>query len=197
MKIRELSIAGAFEVTPALHRDSRGVFLEFYKSDDLAEATGSSFRVAQANLSTSIEGVVRGVHFAAVPPGQAKQVTCITGSVLDVVVDLRVGSPTFGRWESVTLDDTQRQVMVLAEGLGHAFCSLTPDATVMYLTSTSYEPTREHVVNALDPELDLPWSSRDPVMSPRDAAAPTLAEARAAGLLPRYEDCRSIDELRA
>ena len=101
MKIRPLAIEGAFEIIPAQHGDSRGLFLEWYRFDRLAEAVGHPLRLAQANLSVSARGVVRGIHFADVPPGQAKYVTCSRGAVLDAVVDLRVGSPTFGQWEGV------------------------------------------------------------------------------------------------
>src|SRR3954451_13625021 len=157
MKIRPLSIAGAFEVTPAQHSDPRGTFLEWYRFDRLAEAVGHPLDLAQANLSTSARGVVRGIHYADVPPGQAKYVTCVRGAVLDVVVDLRVGSPTFGQWEAVRLDDDSRHAGFIAEGLGHAFMALTDDATVVYLCSTGYAPGREHGVNPLDPQLALPW----------------------------------------
>ena len=98
MKIRPLAVEGAFEIIPAPHGDSRGLFLEWYRFDRLAEAVGHPMRLAQANLSVSARGVVRGIHYADVPPGQAKYVTCSRGAVLDAVVDLRVGSPTFGQW---------------------------------------------------------------------------------------------------
>src|SRR5919202_5624129 len=125
MHIRELGIPGAFEVTPVPHRDERGAFLEWFRQDELAAAVGHELELAQANCSISRRGVVRGVHCAEVPPGQAKYVTCSRGAVLDVVVDLRVGSPTFGRWEGVRLDDVDRRAVYLAEGLGHGFCALS------------------------------------------------------------------------
>ena len=111
MDIRPLSIEGAWEISPKLHGDPRGLFTEWYRFDRLAEVVGHPLRLAQANLSVSSRGVVRGIHFADVPPGQAKYVTCVRGAVLDVVVDLRVGSPTFGRWEGVRLDDTDRRAV--------------------------------------------------------------------------------------
>ncbi|XVV16584.1 dTDP-4-dehydrorhamnose 3,5-epimerase family protein [Actinoplanes sp. CA-131856] len=192
MKIRPLSIEGAWEVTPVQHGDDRGTFLEWYRFDRLAEAVGHSLDLRQANLSTSARDVVRGVHFADVPPGQAKYVTCVSGSILDVVVDLRVGSPTFGSWEAVPLDDVERRAVYLAEGLGHAFCALTDDATVTYLCSATYRPGHEHGVHPLDEELGIDWPAGAALLSPKDAAAPTLAEARAAGLLPRYDECREF-----
>ncbi|MCU7726396.1 dTDP-4-dehydrorhamnose 3,5-epimerase [Actinoplanes sp. KI2] len=189
MKIRPLTVEGAYEITPVQHGDARGSFLEWYRFDRLAEAVGHPLDLAQANLSTSARDVVRGIHFADVPPGQAKYVTCVTGSVLDVIVDIRVGSPTFGAWEAVPLDDRERKAVYLAEGLGHAFCALTEGATVTYLCSSTYRPGHEHGVNPLDPELGIAWPVATPLLSTKDAAAPSLAEARAAGLLPDYETC--------
>jgi dTDP-4-dehydrorhamnose 3,5-epimerase len=194
VKIRPLGIEGAFEVTPVQHGDSRGRFLEWYRFDALAEAVGHPLDLAQANLSTSARGVVRGIHFADVPPGQAKYVTCVSGAVLDVIVDIRVGSPTFGTWEAVRLDDEDRRAVYLAEGLGHGFCALTEGATVAYLCSSTYRPGHEHGVHPLDPELGIAWSVSDPVLSGKDAEAPSLAEAGVNGLLPRYDACRSYVE---
>ena len=189
MRIRPLSIEGAFEVTPVVHGDERGAFCEAYRHDVLREAVGHPLRLAQANLSVSAAGVVRGVHFADVPPGQAKYVQCVRGALLDVVVDLRVGSPTFGRWEGVRLDDVSRRAVYVAEGLGHGICALSDDATLVYFCSEAYAPAREHTVYAFDPELGIDWPESAPILSARDAAAPGLAEAGAAGLLPGYDAC--------
>jgi dTDP-4-dehydrorhamnose 3,5-epimerase len=189
VKIRPLTVEGAYEITPVQHGDARGTFLEWYRFDKLAEVVGHPLDLAQANLSTSARDVVRGVHFADVPPGQAKYVTCVSGSVLDVIVDFRVGSPTFGAWEAVPLDDKERRAIYLAEGLGHGFCALTEGATVAYLCSSTYRPGHEHGINPLDPELGIVWPVGTPLLSTKDAAAPSLAEARAAGLLPDYEAC--------
>jgi dTDP-4-dehydrorhamnose 3,5-epimerase len=191
-----LAIEGAFEVTPAQHRDDRGTFLEWYRFDALAAAVGHPLDLAQANLSTSARNVVRGIHFADVPPGQAKYVTCVSGAVLDVVVDIRVGSPTFGAWEAVHLDDTERRAVYVSEGLGHGLCAMTEGATVAYLCSTTYRPGHEHGIDPLDPELGISWPTGTPLLSTKDAAAPSLAEARAAGLLPRYEACSTYIESR-
>ena len=189
MKVRPLSVEGAWEIIPEQHGDARGLFLEWYRADRLAEVTGHPLRLAQANMSVSARGVVRGVHFADVPPGQAKYVTCVDGAVLDVVVDLRAGFPGFGRWDAVRLDDTDRRAVYLAEGLGHGFCALTDTATLTYLCSEPYAPRREHAVQPLDADLAIDWPFRQPVLSGRDATAPTLAEARARGLLPEYRAC--------
>ncbi|WP_228977256.1 dTDP-4-dehydrorhamnose 3,5-epimerase family protein [Streptomyces sp. DH12] len=189
--MRELSIEGAWVREPQVYEDDRGTFHEWFRAPDLAEAAGYGLGLAQANCSVSSRGTLRGVHYADVPPGQAKYVTCVRGAVLDVVVDLRTGSPTYRAWEAVRLDDRRRRALYLAEGLGHAFMALTDDATVVYLCSRGYAPAREHAVHPLDPALGIDWpAGLTPLLSPRDAAAPTLAEAERGGLLPSYEDCR-------
>ena len=189
MQIRELSVPDAFEITPKQFADDRGVFLEWYRFDRLAEAVGHPLDLRQANTSVSKRGVVRGIHFADVPRGQAKYVTCTHGAVLDFAVDIRVGSPTFGQWDSVLLDDVDRRAIYLAEGLGHAFVALTDGATVSYLVSDTYNPTAEHGISPLDPRiaLEFPTEAAEPLLSPKDLEAPTLADAEAAGLLPSWE----------
>jgi dTDP-4-dehydrorhamnose 3,5-epimerase len=190
--MRSLGIEGAWVLEPKVFPDDRGSFHEWYRGEEFREATGYDLGLMQANCSVSRRGVLRGVHFADVPPGQAKYVTCVRGAVLDVVIDIRVGSPAFGRWEAVRLDDDTRHAVFLAEGLGHAFLALTDDATVVYLCSTGYAPEREHGLHPLDPELGIEWPEGiTPVLSPKDAEAPTLAEARQSGLLPSYEACRT------
>lgn len=189
MQIEPLGIEGAWVITPAIHGDARGAFLEWFKHPAFEAAVGHRLTVEQANCSVSARGVLRGIHFADVPPGQAKYVTCVAGAVLDVVVDLRVGSPTFGKWESVRLDDRDRRAVYVSEGLGHGFCSLVDGSTVVYLCSTGYAPAREHEVHPLDPAVAIDWGLGDlsPELSAKDAAAPTLEEAAAAGLLPTYD----------
>lgn len=190
MHTRPLRIGGAFEFTPVQHGDDRGVFLEWFKAETLAAASGHALTIAQANQSVSARGVLRGVHFALVPPGQAKYVYCTRGAVLDVIIDIRVGSPTFGESDAVRLDDVDRRAVYLAEGLGHAFMSLADDSTVTYLCSTGYAPGREFGVHPLDPALGLPWPTEiTPILSAKDAAAPTLAAAEKQGLLPSYAEC--------
>jgi len=192
MDVQALDINGAWVFTPRQHSDDRGAFLEWYREEVFAGAVGHPLTLAQSNHSLSRRGVLRGLHFADVPPGQAKYVYCPRGAVLDVAVDLRVGSPTFGRSCAVRLDDTDRRAIYLAEGLGHAFLALEDDSSVTYLCSTSYNPQREHTVHPQDPELALPWPGDvEPLLSPRDAAAPSLAEARSDGLLASYDDCRA------
>lgn len=198
MQVDELKVPGAWVFTPRQFPDPRGVFLEWFKAGVLEQAVGHPLTVKQANHSASSRGTLRGVHFADVPPGQAKYVYCTRGAVLDVVVDIRVGSPTFGISDAVRLDDVDRRGIYLSEGLGHAFLALTDDANVTYLCSEPYNPGHEHGIHPLDPELGLPWPADvEPLLSEKDAAAPTLAEARDSGLLPSYDDCvRFYDSLK-
>ena len=190
MQIRELAVPDSFAVDLDPHGDIRGRFTEWYRGDVLNRETGFSFVPVQANHSVSARGVLRGVHFALVPPGQAKYTYCTSGAVLDVVVDIRVGSPTFGVHDTVLLDSAQPRAVYLAEGLGHAFLSLAEHSSVTYLVSTGYAPDREFGIDPLDPELDLPWPpDLEFQMSAKDRAAPTLAEARDRGLLPTLEQC--------
>lgn len=186
-----LRIDGAWVYTPQVHHDDRGSFAEAFRGAEFTEALGYRFEIAQANCSVSRRGVIRGIHFSDVPPGQAKFVTCASGSVLDVVVDLRAGSPTFGEWEAVQLDGARRNAIFLSEGLGHAFMALTDDATVMYLCSTPYAPGREHGVNPLDPKIGIEWplDGLDPVLSEKDRSAISLEQALSDGILPRHDAC--------
>lgn len=191
MKARELPIAGAWVFEPTVFPDRRGVFAAPFQGAAFREALGFDLTVAQTNHSVSGRGVIRGVHFADVPPGQAKYVYCPRGALLDVVVDVRVGSPTFGAYEAVELDDRSCRAVYLAEGLGHAFVALEDDTVMAYLCSTPYNPAAEHTVSPLDPALGLPWPSEvEPVLSEKDAVAPTLAQAAASGVLADYLVCR-------
>ena len=190
MEVRELAVPGAWEFTPRQFADDRGVFLEWYRADVVSAAIGHPLTIAQSNHSVSRRGTLRGIHFADVPPSQAKYVYCPTGAVLDVVIDIRAGSPTFGAVDKVRLDDVDRRAVYLSEGLGHAFMALTDNAVVTYLCSTGYAPEREHGVYPLDPELAIGWpEDLEPVLSDKDAAAPTLKQAAADGILPTYAEC--------
>jgi dTDP-4-dehydrorhamnose 3,5-epimerase len=193
MKVEPMRVADAWLCTPPVHGDERGAFLEWFRGDILAAATGRRFEIVQANHSISKRGVVRGVHFADVPPGQAKFVYCPVGAVLDIVVDLRVGSPTFGAADSVVLDDVGRRAVFISEGLGHAFCALRDDTSVNYMVSSFYDPVAERTVSPLDASLSLPLPADlgDLLMSPKDTASPSLDEAARAGQLPSFEACQA------
>lgn len=195
MQSRLLTIAGAVEFTPEQYRDERGVFFENFRFEPLEQAIGHPFTVRQGNSSVSRRGTVRGLHYALVPPGQAKYVTAAVGAVLDYIVDLRVGSPTFASWEAVRLDDEQCRAVYLAEGLGHCFVALTDDAVVSYLVSEVFNPARELGISPTDPDIGLifPDEISDLLLSPKDLAAPSLQQAIDQQLLPSYEECQAYE----
>jgi dTDP-4-dehydrorhamnose 3,5-epimerase len=177
MSVAHLDIPGAWTFTPKLFGDDRGIFFEWFQDATFLAAAGDSFNLAQANCSVSQQGVLRGIHFADVPPGQRKYVTCLSGSALDVLVDLRVGSPTFGKWESVLLDTKDRRVVSIPNGVGHGFMALEDNTTIVYLCDQRYNPIGEHEIYPLDPEIGIEWpTEHKPLLSPKDEAAPRFAE---------------------
>jgi len=195
VKFRELAIPGSWEITPKQFEDPRGVFLELFRDGPFVETVGRRLDLNQANCSVSAAGVVRGIHFAQIPPSQAKYVMCPRGAVLDYVVDIRVGSPTFGAWDSVVLDDTDRRAIFISEGLGHMFVSLEHQSTVVYLCSAPYAPGREWGLNPRCPDVGIRFPevgrNGEPlnlILSDKDAAAPTLSEAHEMGLLPTLDE---------
>ena len=199
MDIRELKISGAWEITPRQFPDDRGLFLEAYKSTVFEQAIGHRLDVRQANTSVSKAGTVRGIHFADVPPSQAKYVMCPRGAVLDFAIDIRVGSPTFGQWDSVLLDDVDRRAIYLSEGLGHVFVALEDNSTVVYMCSSEYAPGREHGVNPLCSTVGIEYPKVDRngqplvlLLSPKDTDAPGLLKAQEQGLLPTWEACQEF-----
>ena len=195
MEWEALGVSGAWLFTPKKHRDDRGWFIESFKQETFEEATGHPFRVAQTNVSHSRAGVIRGIHFSQFPTSQGKYVTCLAGSILDVVVDVRAGSPTFGKWEAVRLDSREPRALYISEGLGHAFMALEDDSTVTYMVSSGYAPGREHGVDPLDPSIGIEWpvagpdgTGLVPILSAKDLAAPKLPEAFEEGILPDYTE---------
>lgn len=191
MQISPLEIPHAFEITPTLHEDARGLFFELYRFDKLALELGHSLHLKQSNVSVSHKGVFRGLHFAQIPVGQAKYVTCLSGSAIDFVVDVRVGSPTFGKWDSVLLDTTTRKAVYLAEGLAHGFLSLEDNTTISYMVSDIYRADRELGINPLDPlvSLEIPELESPVLFSPKDESAPKLLQLAEQNLLPTWEEC--------
>jgi epimerase EvaD len=199
VQFHELAVPGVVAFTPEVFTDGRGQFVAPFQQSLFAKATGHPLQLGQCNQSVSRRGVIRGVHFTDVPPGQAKYVYCARGALLDVAIDVRVGSPTFGRWCSVLLDAKTARAVYLAEGIGHAFAALTDGTVMAYLCSTGYDPAAERAVHPLDPALHLPWPPDiTPILSDKDRAAPTLGEAAAAGILPPWGACQArYAELRA
>jgi len=191
VQARKLAVEGAIEFTPRVFPDDRGMFLSPYQEEAFVEANGAPlFRVAQTNHSVSKRGVMRGVHYTVTPPGVAKYVYCARGKALDIVVDIRVGSPTFGKTDVVLMDQETHRTMYFPVGLGHAFVALEDDTVMSYMISGSYVPRNELALSVLDPALGLNLGLADlgvdPILSERDTVAITLAEAKERGLLPDY-----------
>lgn len=194
--ISEMAVPGAYRIEPEPLGDARGHFFESVRVSALLAESGWELTVRQVNMSVSHRNTLRGVHGTKVPPGQAKFVTCVRGAALDIAVDIRVGSPTFGRHDVTYQSAEAGTAVYLPDGIGHAFLALTDDTCMTYLCSQEYEPGTMIDIDALDPELALPWDLREPpIRSAKDAAAPTLAQAAAAGLLPAYEQCHRVPPL--
>jgi NDP-hexose 3,5-(Or5-) epimerase len=192
MEIRPLAVPDAYRITPSKLADSRGCFYEALRYDTLLDASGHSFTPQQVNCSVSRRGTIRGIHGVLLPPAQAKFVSCIRGAVVDIVVDLRLGSPTYGRYDVSDLNEENGTSVYLAEG--HAFLTLAEDTCIQYVCSTMFVPGTQVEVDPLDPELALPWPLKGatPLMSEKDANAPSLREAAGQGLLSSYADCQDL-----
>jgi NDP-hexose 3,5-(Or5-) epimerase len=180
----ETAVPGAFVVTPNQIRDERGSFYEGLRVDELAAVIGRPFVPRQVNYSVSRRNTLRGLHSVTIPPGQAKYVTCVRGALRDFVVDLRVGSPTFGEFDRTLLDAESGRSVYVPEGVGHGFLTLEDDTCICYVLSTVYVPGTQIDINPFDPDLGLPWDFPEaPLISEKDAKAQTVAEAIAAGVL--------------
>jgi epimerase EvaD len=196
LRVRELAVEGAYEFTPPVFPDERGLFVSPFQSEGFAAALGRKhFPVAQTNHSRSRRGAVRGVHYTATPPGCAKYVYCARGSALDIMVDTRVGSPTYGKWDAVLLDTVDFRTMYFPVGVGHAFVALEDDTVMSYMLTGSYVVQDERALQATDPALGLPIPTDVPIlMSERDSVAPRMADVAERGELPDYRTCREIEE---
>lgn len=186
MILHELSLPGVFLLESPVWGDHRGFFREWFKLSDFA-AMGLNFHAHQANLSMSQRNVVRGLHYSLASEGQAKVVTCVHGELDDVIVDIRVDSPTFGRFEVVPLASDLGHSVLLPAGVAHGFCVTSESAALSYLLSSPFNAPCELEINPFDSELGVPWRvSGEPVVSAKDAAAPSLAQRLAADELPRF-----------
>jgi 5-epimerase len=196
MKAEKLAVEGALVFTPEVFADHRGLFVSPFQKHPFNEAHGGElFRVAQTNHSKSRRGVVRGIHYTVTPPGTAKYVYCAAGEAIDIVVDIRVGSPTFGKWDAVLVNPLDFRAVYFPVGVGHAFIALADDTVMSYMLAGHYVAEDEKALSVLDPELDLPIpTDTEVIVSERDSIAPTLAEAAAAGVLPDYHVCQAIEK---
>jgi dTDP-4-dehydrorhamnose 3,5-epimerase len=187
MKLTPLGIEGAWFAESPVWGDDRGFFREWFKSEDLKNAIGRDFEIKQANISISSRGTLRGIHYSLAPGGQAKWITCVSGSIKDVIVDIRSNSPTFGKWIEVELNSDSGQAVFISEGLGHGFLALQDNTAVAYLVSSPFSPTDEFEINPHDEKIGINWGMNlsDLKISDKDMNAPTLAERLVQGQLPK------------
>lgn len=186
MEIRELGILGALEFSPQIFSDDRGSFREWFNLQKIKQDIAFSFPVVQGNISHSKLGVVRGVHFSNSSKGQEKFVTCTSGDIVDVLIDLRLGSPTYLAKEYISLNPTHGKSVYIPTGVGHGFVSRAEESIVCYLLSSEYDPQTEQAIYPLDHELDIDWNIKNPILSERDSSAQSLAQARDRSLLRFY-----------
>lgn len=185
MKFQTSQIKDAWLVDGARHGDDRGWFQELFKQSRVLDATGFDFRPVQLNVSRSVAGVVRGIHYSIAPMGQAKYVSVMSGVIDDYVIDIRPQSPTFGKWERVRLDSERGNAVLLGPHLGHAFQAISPEVTVCYAVTAEFNPDAEKAINPMCPRLGIQWDTGlVPIVSPKDEAAPGLDDQLRAGLLP-------------
>lgn len=186
MKFERTEIEGVWFTLSQVHEDGRGSFRECFQFVESKEITGLDFNVAQTNASVSNAGVIRGVHFSLSSREQWKWVTCLNGSVHDVVTDVRVESPTFLKSISLELNSTNGKGILIQGSLGHSFQSLEDNSLVVYCLSSSYEPGLEYGINPLDEKLDIRWPLSNPILSSKDLSAPTTDVLNRGGFLPKY-----------
>ena len=186
MEFEKIGIEGAWLAKSPILKDERGDFREWFKSEEILSKTGFNFEVAQSNVSTSAKGVVRGIHYSIAPEGQAKWITCVSGSIQDVIVDIRPDSTTFGQWVDVELKSESGKAIFISEGLGHGFLALEDSTAVAYLVSTPFSPTHEFEINPLDQKIGIDWRMQlsDFKISNKDVKAPSLMERFKEGKLP-------------
>jgi dTDP-4-dehydrorhamnose 3,5-epimerase len=189
MELTPLGIDGVWLAESPIWRDDRGVFREWFKSEDIRNATGRDFGIEQANISVSSKGTLRGIHYSTAPLGQAKWITCVSGLIKDVIVDIRPDSKSFGQWIEVELRGDSGKAVLIGEGLGHGFLSLEDNTSVAYLLSTPFSPSYEFEINPLDPKIGINWGIDLSALkiSDKDQSAPSLSERASNGLLPKYK----------
>ena len=177
MKLTPLSIDGVWLAESPVWSDDRGYFREWFKSEDVKAATGQNFGIEQANISLSSAGTLRGIHYSIAPRGQAKWITCVSGSIQDVIVDIRPDSKTFGQWIDVELKGDSGKAILISEGLGHGFLALEDNTAVAYLVSTPFSPTDEFEITPLDEKIGIKWGMdlTSLKISEKDKIAPSLA----------------------
>jgi dTDP-4-dehydrorhamnose 3,5-epimerase len=186
MDIEPLDIKGAWLAHSDVIGDERGPFREWFKSKEIEKFTGFNFNCAQGNVSQSTKGTVRGIHYSLSSEGQAKWVTCVSGSIMDFIVDIRPNSQTYGQWIKVELNANSGRSVLIGKNLGHAFISLEEKTIVAYLLDSEYSPEEEFAINPLDLDLAIEWGHEYSTMqfSQKDQLAPSLKEMNFRNKLP-------------
>jgi len=192
MKAQPLKISGSWKIEFQKFDDNRGFFYESFKEEDFKKLIGRNLNIKQTNTSSSSKGSVRGIHYALVPPSQAKLVQCQRGSIKDYVIDIRVGSPTFGQFEEIELSENSASAVFIEEGLAHAFVALDNQTVVTYFVTEKYNPEREKGINPFDKTLNIKWPDLELILSEKDKQAISLDESKAQGLLPNYDECKKF-----
>jgi dTDP-4-dehydrorhamnose 3,5-epimerase len=190
MKVTPLKIDGSWIIDLNKFEDGRGFFYESFRDDIAKKYFGREFNIKQSNTSVSKKGSVRGIHYALLPPSQAKFVQCQKGSIIDYVIDIRVGSPTFSQFVEVELNSAKPQAIFIEEGLAHAFVALEDETVVTYFISENYNPEREKGINPFDSDLNIKWPDINLELSEKDKLAISLKEAQVQNLLPIFDDCK-------
>ena len=190
MKFRKLGIEGTWVAEATVWPDKRGIFREWFKSEEILKATGIDFSVQQANFSLSHKGVIRGIHYSLAPEGQAKWVTCVSGAIIDVIVDIRPNSTTYKKIEYVELAPETGVAILIGPGLGHGFISLEENSGVSYLLNSPYSPNYELDITPTDTDLKIEWQrfikeNSDFILSDKDRLAPSLMQREINLELPR------------
>ena len=192
MKVTSLKIDGAWIIELNKFEDSRGFFYESFREEIAKKYFGREFTIKQSNTSVSKKGSVRGIHYALLPPSQAKYVQCQKGSIIDYVIDIRLGSPTFSQFVEVELNAAKPQAIFIEEGLAHAFVALEDETVVTYFVSENYNPEREKGINPFDSDLNIKWPNINLELSEKDKLAISLKEAQVQNLLPIFDDCKKF-----
>ena len=182
---KQSTINGAWIIDPVRHGDDRGWFQELFKYSDVKDATGLDFSPVQINVSHSSQGVIRGVHYSIALEGQAKYISVLNGEIDDYIIDVRIGSPTFGQWQRVRLSSAIGNSVLIGSNLAHAFQSISPQSTICYAVTAEFNPKVERAINPFCQQLAIPWDTSVPaILSATDKAAPSLDNQLRNGNLP-------------
>ena len=191
MIFKPLEISGSWLVELNKYDDNRGYFFESFRFDLINKSLNRKFEVQQSNTSVSHKGTLRGIHYALNVPSQAKYIQCLHGCIEDFIIDIRLGSPTFGKFQSIKLEASNPQAIFIEEGLAHAFVSLLDNSIVTYNVNQIFNPSNEKGINPFDKTLNIKWPNFDLKLSTKDSDEINLEEAKSKNLLPDYLEMKN------